>query len=301
MAKLTPGSFELNQSNHNQLVSNLLKRTREISPQTMEEGMNWYPSGKAASEHVGEGDVVKGAGILSKLSPQKEWAANTQMGFQMREASSKQYDPLREAIHTRASKEDIAKARVDVLGESPLKSQTTSAIVSADNIRTGRISAGQAFKLKGAGSKKTGDFHVALATGGETPSLPVDTHAYDAALDRYDIPYGTGSEHMKSGGAYDFVQSAYIKAHGQALKQKLIPSEMTPAAFQAAHWVHHQLGKAVAMSRVEGQARSNIRTAQKFATQDKTYDPTTHGLAPLQTEEQYGKRLEHFRLGTSAG
>jgi hypothetical protein len=297
MAKLEPGKFDLTPANHEVVVKNLLKRTREFSPETVKEGVNWYPSGKQDSEHVGEGDVEVGASMLSKLSPQKDWTINRQMGLQMHALPSGHLDPIREAFHGKASKEELSQIRSDVLGESPLKSQTTAAILGAENVQKGKLSPKEAFKTKGTGSKKTGDFKISLASGGEAPTLPVDTHAYDAALDRYDIPYGTGSEHMKSGHAYDFIKSAYTEAHKRAQKAKLIPKDMTLAGFQATHWVHHQLGKALYSTKVEAQARNAVRSGLKFASQDKNLDPSTHGLAPLQTEEQLSGRLAHFAAG----
>jgi hypothetical protein len=298
MAKLDPG-FELTAKNHETLVRNLLKRTREFSPQTVEEGTKWYPSGAEDAAHVGEGDVNAGAAILSKLSPQKDWTINRQMGLQLRAITAGQLAPLRQAFHEKADKEELTKVRSDVLGESPLKNQTTLAILSADNIRQGDVKHDEAFRSKGAGSKKTGDFKTALGSAGEAPTAPIDTHAYDAALDRYDVPYGAGSEHMKTGQSYDFVKSAYTEAHRRAVKTKLVPKDMTLAGFQATHWLHHQLGKALESKKVEAQAYNAVRSGLKFAGRNPEWDPSTHNLQPLQTEEQLSGRLAHFAAGMS--
>jgi hypothetical protein len=301
MAKLVPGSFELNAANQNHLVRNLLKRTRELSPETIAEGMSWYPSGKSDAEHVGEGDPEVGAAVLSKLSPQQAWGINRQMGLQIKSMPEDALDPLREAFHNKTDKDELTAIRSSIVGGTPLGLTTNQAILGAENVLKGRVSPRQAFKMKGAGSKKTGHFSVSLATGGDTALLPVDTHAYDAALDRYDIPYGVGSQHMKDGHAYDFVQQAYLTAHQKALKQKLIPSEMTPAAFQATHWVHHQLGKASVSARVQGMAKSNIRQSLRYAEKNPVLDPANHGLQPLSTEQDYNTRLEHFAKGIAGG
>lgn len=299
MAKLNPG-FELTSKNHETLVRNLLKRTREFSSQTVEDGTKWYPSGAEDALHVGEGNVNVGAAILSKLSPQKDWTINRQMGMQLRALPTAELAPLRKSFHEKADKQELTRVRSDVLGESPLKNQTTLAILSADNIRRGDVSPEEVFRSKGAGSKKTGDFKVALGSAGEAPTAPIDTHAYDAALDRYDVPYGAGSEHMKVGQSYDFVKSAYTEAHKRAVKTNLVPKDMTLAGFQATHWLHHQLGKAVESKRVEAQAYSAVRSGLKFAGRDPEWDPKTHNLQPLQTEEELSGRLSHFAAGMAA-
>jgi len=294
MAKLNHG-FELNQANHNTLVRNLLKRTREFSPQTIEEGSRWYPSAAADAIHVGEGNKEVGAAILSKVSPQQAWGLNRQMGLQLVNTPSSALNPLREAFHNKIPKDDLTKVREDTLGGTPLKHPTTQAVLAADNIRTGRNSIEQSFSFNKTGSNKTGDF--ALTIAGHPNQPPIDTHAYDAALDRYDIDYGKGSEHMKTGGAYSFVQSAYAKAHQQSLKQGLIPKDMSLGDYQATHWLHHQLGKASISNRVEGTARSNIRLSQRHAENNPVLNPATHGLEPLATEQDYTTRLQHFNAG----
>lgn len=48
----------------------------QSSDQEREQGMRWYPDGQELAAAIGQGDLEKGAGVLSAFSPQTGWAVN---------------------------------------------------------------------------------------------------------------------------------------------------------------------------------------------------------------------------------
>lgn len=47
-----------------------------VTPDQLYSGMRWYPVAHDFAHDVGHGDVVKGAGLIAALSPNKAWATN---------------------------------------------------------------------------------------------------------------------------------------------------------------------------------------------------------------------------------
>jgi hypothetical protein len=50
---LEPGKFELNQDSHNQIVKNLMRRTKQLTPESVSQGGAWYKSGNQDAEYLG--------------------------------------------------------------------------------------------------------------------------------------------------------------------------------------------------------------------------------------------------------
>lgn len=300
MAHLTPGAFELTQANHDQIVKNLLKRTRQFHKNTVQLGMEWYPSAQKDAKVIGEDNTQAGAAAISRLSGTRDYQRNRQMGLQLMSMDS---GDIANLIASKDKSEEERKAiRTQILSGTPLNDQTSDNIIRAHNARTGLVEPASIFNRSKRGSNKLPDFFVSVGSGGTDPThFPIDTHAYDAALDNYHITYGVGNKHMKVAGVYPFLQSAYLAAHQKAIRQGLISKDTTPAQFQAIHWVHHQLGKAQVNS------RSNTRMVQSStqarATADKfpNLDPATRGLDPIPTVEELQTRLGHFSTGISEG
>lgn len=305
---LVPGSFEPNQRNHNKIVANLLKRTREISPETMRSGSSWYPSGQQDAQFIGEQSGqgrLAGAAILGRLSPTTDWDLNRLMAIQTLHVPDRGVAAIREAVEMPKEKDDrlkeLAKSKKNKLRETaglpgtPLGNQTLSNVNTSLKVRNGEISPLEAFNIHPNRSRKVSDFALTLESGGEHPHAVIDTHAYDAAMDSVHVPYNTGNTHMKKAGIYNFIQTAYADAHQQAIKQNLIPPTMTMGDFQAAHWIHQQNKKKEVSARSSGSRRGTGSFVQRMIAENPHLDPAKHGLAPIIT------RTDGFSTGITEG
>jgi hypothetical protein len=186
------------------------------------------------------------------------------------------------------------RARAGLTG-TPLHLQTTANILDALKVRNNEVDPMDVFKEKPNYSRKTSDFSYTLESGGAHPFATIDTHAYDAAMDNYHIPYDTGNNHMKKAGVYNFMQNVYAHAHAQALKQNLIPSDTTVADFQAMHWMHHINNKIKVNPLAARTAKANITQTGNLLSTHPELDPSTHGLAPIIL------RSAHFTTGSGEG
>lgn len=297
MAKLIAGNFELNRANHNQIVKNLINRTREFIPSTVEMGANWYPSAQKDAEAVGEGNVNAGAAAISRLSGTRDYQSNRLMGLQLMHVNHEDIADLAKAYNT--DKELHPIVREQLLAGSPLSAQTTDNILRAASVVKHGAEPESIFNRTKRNSNKLPDFHVAVRSGGTEGHLfPIDTHAYDAALDDYLIKYGDGNEHMKRAGVYPFMQSAYLKAHEMSVKQGLVPKDTTPAQYQAMHWLHHQFGKAMVNNRSRSMLFSGPAKAESMVAKFPELNPESKGLDPIPTASVIQGRLDHFAAGT---
>jgi hypothetical protein len=308
---LEPGKWQLDDNSKKQMVSNLLNRTRKFTPETVASGSKWYPTGQEDSRYLGEKFGSKtpeqsGAAALARLSPKQEWDINRMQGLQLLRTDDKAKSSLEKAVtvskETRASIKGLPKEQAQPIVEkaleqtrslrrkaglagTPLNEQSSDTIVRALRISHGEVSdplGHEVFPKKPASAaSKIEDFAHSLATGGKSHLFPVDFHAYDAAMDRTDLPADVGNAHMKTAGVYNHVQDAYREAHAHALRQNLIPSETTLGDFQAMHWIHHQGLKQSTNTRSGGRVTSGITRKLNYLKSNPDLDPVKHGLSPL--------------------
>lgn len=295
--KIEPGNFDLTPEVHKQLVRNLVKRTKEFTPESITAGKEWYPGGQEDSEYIGESagtGRLGGAAILGKLSSGTEWGKNRMMGLQLLRISDKQQRLLTRASEMPGDAGKVLRQRAGLPG-TPLNLQTTSNILDALKVRNKDVEPLDVFKEKPTGSRKTSDFTKTLDTGGAHPFATIDTHAYDAALDNYHIKYGVGNEHLAKAGVYNFMQNVYAHAHAHALKHGLVPSDTTIADFQAMHWTHQINNKVKVNARAASTAKASITQTTNLLAENPGFDPAAHGLRPIVT------RTEHFAGGAGEG
>lgn len=295
--KIEPGKFDLTPEVHKQLVRNLVKRTKEFTPESITAGKDWYPGGQEDSEYIGsEAGVGRlgGAAILGKLSSGTEWGKNRMMGLQLLRITDKQHSLIRRAGELPGDEGKVLRRRAGLSG-TPLNLQTTANILDALKVRNNDVKPLEVFKENPNGSRKTSDFTKTLDTGGAHPFATIDTHAYDAALDSYHIKYGVGNEHLAKAGVYNFMQNVYAHAHAHALKQGLVPSDTTVADFQAMHWTHQINNKVKVNTRAASTAKAAITQTTNLLAENPTLDPSSHGLRPIVT------RSAHFEAGLGEG
>jgi hypothetical protein len=60
-------------------VSRILAAYERATADQRERGRNWYPVAHDLARMLADGDVVRGAGVIAALSPQKEWQLNVRM------------------------------------------------------------------------------------------------------------------------------------------------------------------------------------------------------------------------------
>lgn len=57
-------------------AQNIQKVHARMSPELRTLGEQWYPHAQQFADRIGRGDVVRGAGVIAALSPQKGWDEN---------------------------------------------------------------------------------------------------------------------------------------------------------------------------------------------------------------------------------
>lgn len=305
---LTPGNFELNQRNHNTIVKNLLKRTGELSPEAIKGGSSWYPSAQRDADFIGSESgqgTLSGAAVLGRLSPGQDWDLNRVMGIQTLHLDDKATAAIRTAAELPREKDARLKELVKVertrlrgvagLPGTPLDAQTTDNIDKSLRVVSGGADPMSIFNIHPSKSRKVSDFALTIAAGGVHHDAVIDTHAYDAAMDSYTVPYNTGNDHMKKAGVYNFIQSAYARAHSEAIKRGMIPETMSMGDFQAAHWLHQKQGKQEVSARSSGTSRGTGGSLERMLAENPHLDPARLGLDPISS------RSTHFTTGTGEG
>lgn len=311
---LEPGKFELNQDSHNQIVKNLMRRTKQLTPESVSQGGAWYKSGNQDAEYLGGqfgGGTLGASSAIAKLSASTDWNKNRMMGLQL----PKLDDHATKLIHRSTeigremrgegrSAEEISgetralRARAGLSG-TPLSLQTSDNISAALRVRDNEVDHPlDVFNLKKNGSNKTRDFALALNSAGTHPAAVIDTHAYDAAMDSYHIPYGTGNTHLAKAGVYSFMQNAYADAHQKALKSKLVPEGTSLSDFQAMHWMHQINNKVQVNAKAARTANANITITGNLLKNNPDLDPAKHGLEPISLRTA---QLDAFGSGSSDG
>jgi len=126
---------------------NILKTWRQVSPEDVVVGANWYAAASEIAREVGKGDVRKGAGILAAFSPMIHWSLNIEMA--------------KNAVKTGA-----------FVGH-----------FSANNLKAERIWKGEDPEVVLVGNKVKAFFR-AIASAGESDDVVVDRHALAVAYNR---------------------------------------------------------------------------------------------------------------------
>jgi hypothetical protein len=280
------GKFEQTPEVRSQLVSNLVARTKQFTPETISAGKEWYKSGQKDSAYLGEkfgGSTLSGAAALAKLSSGTDWNKNRMMGLQLIHVDDKATSLIHRAAEITGDKEHTKNLRRRAgLPGTPLDLQTNTNISAALKVRDNEVSDPMSiFKINKNTSNKTPDFAHALATGGSHDKPVIDTHAYDAALDSHHIIYGTGNTHLAKAGTYGFLQGAYTEAHAHSLKHGLIPSDTTVSDYQAMHWTHQINAKVNTNPRAAATAKASETQTRNLLNKNPQFNPETHGLSAL--------------------
>lgn len=304
MAAPVPGAFEQNSATHKALVRNLISRTKAFSPETIASGKNWYPSGQVDAQYLGDRmgrDALAGGAILGKLSGQTDWNVNRMQGLQVLDLTDRQGNMINRAleIQKNGDKDEAAALRRRAVGGTPLGNQNLPNLAAVLKVRNNEVEDPMSiFNIKKNTSNKTPEFALALATGGTHPAPVIDTHAYDAALDDYNIKYGTANDHLAKAGTYKFMQGVYTAAHAHALRHGLVPSDTTLSDFQAMHWVHQINNKVAVNPSAARSAKSAVSITNNLMEANPQWNPANHGLAAITTRAHH---INAFNEGMGLG
>jgi hypothetical protein len=198
------GNWDKNiaQSQFKTSVENIIAKYKEASPEFVKGGHEWYDKANEEASTLGRGDVVKGAGIIAALSPQKGWAPNLRMAHEL----------SRTGTTTGQTDVQLKKAQRILAGEHP-----------TDVLN---------------GPKETNFFHN-ISDPSNPHHVTVDRHAHDIAVGKPFI--GMGKKAKRSGedlglgamGRYKHFVHAYQHAAGEL---------EIPLAHQvqATTWVQHR-------------------------------------------------------------
>lgn len=108
-------------------------------------GVDWYRDAQAIALELSPGDVWRGAGVLSALSPLKEWGLNVRMA------------------------------------RSAFETGIVTGHIAAHAAKAQRILDGE-YAMDVLNGDKTRSFCEAIATGGKGTIATIDRHAHDIAL-----------------------------------------------------------------------------------------------------------------------
>lgn len=158
-------------------VDEIQRRYEMASKEHKEAGHSWYAQANEVANKIGKGDVRKGAGILSALSPMTEWGLN------------------------------VRKA------EELVKTGTTTSTGGMQNVRKAqRILEGQdpdqEFSEKTG--PKTFNFYHNIANPDSPHHVTIDRHAYNAAVAQHGALDELGGKVV--GGKYNHFADAYKNA-----------------------------------------------------------------------------------------
>lgn len=156
-------------------VRSIVSTFRDADADTMARGLNWYADAHDIAHEIGRGDVVRGAGVIAALSPQKRWDVNVDM--------ARQFVRKGTAGHT---EDNVNKARRIMGGEDP-----------ADVLRKG---------------PKTFNFYHNILRPEDPQYITIDRHAHDVAVGQ---PYGDSNRGLSAMGRYNHFSDAYRMATGK--------------------------------------------------------------------------------------
>jgi hypothetical protein len=213
-------------------------------------------------------------------------------GLQLLDVTDRQRNLVTRALEIQKSggKDEATALRRRIFGGTPLGNANLLNVDAALRVRNKEVADPMdIFNIKKNTSNKTPDFAQAVATGGKNPSAVIDTHAYDAALDDYNIKYGTANTHLAKAGTYKFMQSVYSTAHAHALRKGLIPSDTTISDFQAMHWVHQINNKVSRNPSAARTAKATVTITNNLLENNPQWNPAGHGLAGVVTRAHHLK------------
>jgi len=153
-------------------VRNIAKSYREASPELVAAGRDWYSMAHDHAMRIGQGDAVRGAGVIAAMSPQKDWKTNLDL--------ADSFVKTGRAGHTNDS---LSKASRIMAGEDP-----------ADVMKT---------------AHKTRNFYKNILDPSDPAPITVDRHAHDIAVNRR---FGDKDRGLSSNGRYSHFHDAYTAA-----------------------------------------------------------------------------------------
>lgn len=183
-------------------VENILAKYKEASPEFLKSGHEWYDKANEEASKLGRGDVVKGAGIIAALSPQKGWAPNLSIANEL----------SRTGTTTGQTEVQLKKAQRILAGEHP-----TDVL---------------------GGQKETSFFHN-ISDPSNPHHVTIDRHAHDIAVGKPFVGMGNKSEEpgadlgLSAMGRYKHFVHAYQTAAGEL-------GVDLPHKVQATTWVTHR-------------------------------------------------------------
>lgn len=159
-------------------VDNITSRFKSATKEQRQEGVDWYKRANDIAFELGKGDVKKGAGILSALSPAMEWNRNIRAARELVNTG--------DTTHQYYSS-TVTKAKRILEGEDP---------DTLFNEKTGA---------------KTLNFYRNIANPEDPIPVTIDRHAHDIAVGEKGSMTKTLSGHL-AGPRYKHFSEAYRNA-----------------------------------------------------------------------------------------
>lgn len=127
-------------------AENILTVLENATPDQHASGMDWYAFAHTFATDIAAGDIVRGAGVIAALSPQKEWGLNMRLAARA----------FAEGVATGNTGNCNDKANAILAGANPL-----------DVLGNGL---------------KTRNFYLNILDPSDAHPVTIDRHAYDIAL-----------------------------------------------------------------------------------------------------------------------
>jgi len=159
-------------------VENITSRFNSATKEQRAEGVDWYKRANDIAFELGKGDVKKGAGILSALSPAMEWSRNIRAARELVNTG----ETTHQYYHS-----TVVKAKRILEGEDP---------DTLFNEKTGA---------------KTLNFYHNIANPEDPLPVTIDRHAHDIAVGEKGSMTKTLSGHL-AGPRYRHFSEAYRNA-----------------------------------------------------------------------------------------
>lgn len=137
---------------HRRYVTNIIRKYESATPDQLKRGRDWYWGAHELAAMMAEGDVIRGAGVIAALSPQKAWPLNVTM-------AQRAFDAGRADGHVQDALRKVSKI---MAGADP-----------AEVLPMGL---------------KTGMFYRLIVDPDDPDAIVIDRHAHDVAVgERYGI------------------------------------------------------------------------------------------------------------------
>lgn len=157
------------------MVRNIESIFHHANAQQLQEGLHWYMHANEIAHEIGNGDIRKGAGIISALSPKRPWENNVKLARKFGKTGAMSGAP----------QADLRKAQRIREGEDP------------ENVLPMR--------------KKTGHFYRNILDPHDPNFVSIDAHAHDLAMGRKPL-YDTNRGLDDAPRRYDTFVHAYSTA-----------------------------------------------------------------------------------------